>query len=247
MDSSVMESLVPKRDILVVLMAHGSRHDEGRRQAETMMDQIRDRCSLPTEKAYLEILEPDLEATICRHASESDKVFVLPLLIFKGGHALRDIPEMISRCRQEFPEMSLRQGPVLEPHGKVLDFWTEYGRSWLSQHSEGRVLLLGRGAKDCEAKEAFSRIQAQLEQDLSVPVLEAFTGIQEPDLPSVLEGIRREDPLLIFPCLLFDGVLLERSREFVKDWNATWAPTLAQSPNLVDQILQVIEEEVAGF
>lgn len=232
---------------LVILMAHGSRHPEGERQAESLMDEVRKRCQFPTEKAYLEILEPGLETLVERMVPKKKKFFILPLLIFRGGHALRDIPEMVSRCRKSFPAFHFHVGPVLEPHGKILDFWVDFAKEWLLANASGQIILLGRGAKDEEAKKAFDGVVQSVENDLGTNLLTAFTGLQEPSLVVAMESLNQEQPILILPCLLFDGVLLENSRKQVEGWNVTWAPTLANSPVLVDQVLDVIEEGMREF
>jgi sirohydrochlorin ferrochelatase len=237
-----MESAQDSEKVLVILMAHGSRHLEGARQAEVLMESIIEKCPFPTEKAYLELREPDLETCIKRHISKRTNFFILPLLIFRGGHALRDIPEIMLKCKETYPQSHFQQGPVLEPIGDMLNFWIEYGKSWLEEHDEGQVMLLGRGAKDSEACEAFERMAQQLEGEFELSVIRAFTGLQEPNLSTAMEGVEKGRALLIFPCLLFDGILLENSREKVKGWKVTWAPTLSHSPKLLGRTLDLINE-----
>ena len=80
----------------IVLFAHGARDPEWARPFEEIRDRVRaSRPEYPIELAYLEMMEPTLDAAIeslCREGASSITVF--PLFLAQGAHLKQDVPRI---------------------------------------------------------------------------------------------------------------------------------------------------------
>lgn len=176
----------------------------------------------PSVGAYLEIHQPDLPSVLEQHVLHHRNFTLKPLLLFRGGHALRDIPEIVDAFLDQHPEANIEVEDVLGVPEQALETWM----NTMVGERQREVILLGRGAKDKEAIEAFDSLVNQMESQSGRRVHVAYTAFQSPDLPTLLETLG--GPLLMLPCLLFDGLLLDRAREQLASRDAIVAPTVGQ-------------------
>lgn len=90
-----------------LLIAHGTREEEGKEAFFQFVDEFRK--SFPdrrVEPAFLELVHPSIpegiEACVKGGAEE---IVVLPLMLFPGRHINRDIPTEIQAAKRRFPEI----------------------------------------------------------------------------------------------------------------------------------------------
>jgi sirohydrochlorin cobaltochelatase len=85
----------------LLLFAHGARDPAWARPFEIVTQRLRAaRPGVPLAMAYLEFMEPGMEAAAARLvAAGCTRVHVLPLFLGTGGHVRRDVPLLLERLR----------------------------------------------------------------------------------------------------------------------------------------------------
>jgi sirohydrochlorin ferrochelatase len=160
--------------------------------------------------AWLEVDDPDLLTVLRALSDEHDSLVIQPLLLFASGHAQVDVPQIVEAFHQEEPGVEVKVMPCLGMREILLSSW----KDMLSKRLiEGRDLwLLGRGSKTAEVISLFDSLHGELEQHLGVKVGVLYSGLQQPGLEETRKEISQSRAPLLIPCLLFDGLLLDRCR-----------------------------------
>lgn len=120
----------------IVLFAHGARDPEWARPFERLRDMIsRRRPEIAVALAYLEFMQPSLEAAVAALAGDgAAAVTVIPLFMAQGGHLKHDLPLIADDIRRQHPGVTLRVAP---PIGDV-DAILEAIAAWILQaHGQG--------------------------------------------------------------------------------------------------------------
>lgn len=109
----------------VVLVAHGSRvavsNDEVRQLAQALQQKVAERYQR-VEAAFLELAQPSIEEAIAAAiAAGAASVLVLPYFLAAGKHVTRDVPEIVSRCRQAHPAVDIELADYLGKHPGLLE------------------------------------------------------------------------------------------------------------------------------
>jgi sirohydrochlorin ferrochelatase len=99
----------------LLLVAHGSRSPESNDEIVKLTSSLRalierapDRSFEIVQYAFLELVEPDIDAGISALVEQgADKVTLLPYFLAKGNHVNRDIPEIISAAQSRFPDLRI--------------------------------------------------------------------------------------------------------------------------------------------
>lgn len=107
----------------LLLFAHGARDPRWAAPFESVAARVR---ALHPERtialAYLEFLEPDLEAAGAELArSGCRSVIVLPLFLGAGGHVRKDLPERLRRLEASYPEVRWHLAPTVGERSDFVD------------------------------------------------------------------------------------------------------------------------------
>ncbi|MFC8781213.1 sirohydrochlorin chelatase [Streptomyces nigra] len=174
----------------LVVVAHGSRDPRALETVTALLDEVRAlRPGLPVHLGHIELNEPLLADTL---AALGDREAVLvPLLLGRGYHIKRDIPETAaaSRVRARFAG-ALGPHPLLAEalHARL----TEAG--WRTPEDEATrrgtaVVLAAAGSRDPESKLDTSRTARLLAARLGVPVVPAYATTASPSVPDALAAL----------------------------------------------------------
>ncbi len=102
----------------VILFAHGSRDPLWRLPIDAVAERIRTKqAGLPVAVAFLELTEPDLPSTVevlMKH--DVTHVRIVPMFLGVGRHAREDLPELVHRLTQAYPQMSFELLPAIGEH-----------------------------------------------------------------------------------------------------------------------------------
>lgn len=106
-----------------ILLAHGSRDPLWSRPTEAVAQRMREldpsrlvRC------AYLELMQPDLLATVAQLACEgADAVTIVPMFLGVGQHARRDLPLLMSTLAHDHPQISFTLQMAIGENPRVLE------------------------------------------------------------------------------------------------------------------------------
>ncbi|MCF6158502.1 MAG: hypothetical protein E3K32_07990 [wastewater metagenome] len=89
----------------VILISHGSKLNTGNDGLFVITDMLRamNRWDM-VEAAFLQLAEPGFEVVVEKAVEKgAGRIVVVPLLLFKGNHVYKDIPEMIENEKRKYP------------------------------------------------------------------------------------------------------------------------------------------------
>jgi sirohydrochlorin ferrochelatase len=91
----------------VIILGHGSKSDQAIEDFNYIVDLLKEK--LPDQLIYgahMELASPSIEATVARVAqTEVTKVVVIPYFLFNGNHIREDIPQILDRLKQIYPQL----------------------------------------------------------------------------------------------------------------------------------------------
>ncbi|WP_415543429.1 precorrin-8X methylmutase [Deinococcus deserti] len=223
-------------DYAVVLAAHGSRDPASQAQFEQLVAEVKalDPGRIITH-GFLEFNTPTLdEAARSAVAAGARNIVMVPGVLLAATHAKNDLPSELNALRREFPDVTFHYGAAMDLHPLLLEVCRE--RLIEAETAAGtevrrdRTLLLvvGRGTTDPDANGDIHKLARFLEEGLGYGASQVcYSGTARPDLPTGLAraaamGFER---VIVFPYLLFDGVLARRVRDAVAAAAQRWSGT----------------------
>lgn len=90
----------------IILISHGSKLSSGNDGLFKVADMLRamNRWDI-VEAAFLQLAEPGFEEVVKKTIERGiDRIVVVPLLLFKGNHVYKDIPEMLETEKKKYPQ-----------------------------------------------------------------------------------------------------------------------------------------------
>jgi sirohydrochlorin cobaltochelatase len=111
----------------MILFGHGARDPRWAEPFERLATKLRARRSEPVSLAFLELMTPDLPTAIEKLGSDGcNGITVVPVFFGQGGHIRRDLPELLDRCREMFPSLTINCATAVGEDDAVLDAVAEY-------------------------------------------------------------------------------------------------------------------------
>lgn len=109
------EPLPPAPGAGLALLAHGARDPAWRAPFDEVVRRIAARApGRPARLAFLEFMQPDLEAACHELAALGCRqVDVVPLFLGMGGHVRRDVPLILERVRLAWPAVRWTLHPAV--------------------------------------------------------------------------------------------------------------------------------------
>ncbi|MDN3020389.1 sirohydrochlorin chelatase [Streptomyces sp. S.PB5] len=174
----------------LVVVAHGSRDPRALSTVRTLLDKVRAlRPGLPVHLGHIELNEPLLTDTLT--ALGDREAILVPLLLSRGYHVKRDIPEMAAETA-----VRARVAPTLGPHPLLVE--ALYARlveaGWRTRMNEATrrqsaVVLAAAGSRDPESKVDTGRTAQLLSDRLGVPVVPAYATTAAPRVQDAIEAL----------------------------------------------------------
>ncbi|MFD7705789.1 sirohydrochlorin chelatase [Streptomyces sp. NPDC059785] len=173
----------------LVVVAHGSRDPRALDTVRALLDRIRAlRPELPVHLGHIELNAPLLPDTLDTLAGLGTASAVLvPLLLSRGYHVKRDIPEMAAASG-----IRTRVAAPLGPHPLLVralhDRLTEAGWDG-ADRAAGGVVLAAAGSRDPQSAADTGRTARMLARRLGVPVLPAYASAAAPTVPEAVRAL----------------------------------------------------------
>ncbi|MGV9244752.1 sirohydrochlorin chelatase [Streptomyces sp. NPDC003710] len=174
----------------LVLVAHGSRDPEALSTVRALMERVRElRPRLPVRLGHIELNEPLLPATLA--SLGEDRAVLVPLLLSRGHHVKRDIPETAGAARAD-----TRVAAPLGPHPLLVE--TLYARlveaGWPARMSDARrrasaVVLAAAGSRDPDSASDTRRAAQLLAERLGVTVVPAYASAATPTVSAAIRTL----------------------------------------------------------
>ncbi|MEF2967357.1 precorrin-3B C(17)-methyltransferase [Paenibacillus sp. M1] len=262
----------------VLLVGHGSRVEEGNDQLRELADRLAARKpELHIETCFIELASPSIAEGIDNCIRGGAKaVYIVPVILFAAGHSKLDIPMVIDRAKQKYPDAEFVYGrpisaqkravdilldrikeavPAIGTEASQLDGTTEV-RSSEVRDRDTAVLLMGRGSNDSDANSELCKLSRLLwERTSYLSVESCFIAVAK---PSLQEGLKRcltlgARKIIVLPFLLFTGVLMKQCEEEVRRFAADHPQIeveiggyIGTHPLLTDMLAERIDETLAG-
>ncbi|WP_062649372.1 sirohydrochlorin chelatase [Streptomyces maremycinicus] len=212
----------------LVVVAHGSRDPRALSTVRALLDRVREqRPGLPVHLGHIELNEPLLTDTLADlDAHGTTDAVLVPLLLARGYHVKRDIPEMAARAR-----VHARVSVPLGPHPFLVEaLYTRLVEAgWRTdltpqERRTSAVVLAAAGSRDPDSA-VDTRITARLlARRLGVPVVPAYASTATPTVPAALRALaaRGRDRVAVASCFTAPGRFATES--------AQAAPWIASAP-----------------
>ena len=96
----------------LIILAHGSRREESNQEIRELAKKVKTQAGSNydlIDYAYLEVVSPSLPESIenCINQGAS-KITVFPYFLNSGNHVKRDIPEMVKKAEEKYPDCSFK-------------------------------------------------------------------------------------------------------------------------------------------
>lgn len=201
----------------VLIVGHGTRDAVGQTQMRNLACQSAG-CLAPlkTELGFLELAEPSIAAGVQSLAGMGvQRIITVPVLLFRAGHADRDIPEAVAAAAAPLGIEIIGQTPPLEHQQTVLELSAERFRQALHglpelELASKRVSLamISRGSSSdsaAAAMERFAELRCALTPVNSCRV--GYVAVRQPNVQQTLDWLQSTDSevLVVQPHLLFEG------------------------------------------
>ena len=113
----------------MILFGHGARDSRWREPFDRLATLWRSQHSAtPVELAFLEMMEPSLEAAVASLASKgATAIIVVPIFFGQGGHLRNDFPVLLEGCRKQFSNIQLSATPAVGEDLAVLQAIVDFG------------------------------------------------------------------------------------------------------------------------
>ena len=112
-----------------ILFGHGARDSRWREPFDQLIQLWRDQQPQTlVELAFLEMMQPSLEAAVKSLVQKGAKdIVVIPVFFGQGGHLRNDFPVLLDQCRQRFPAIQLSATPAVGESPAVLQAIINFG------------------------------------------------------------------------------------------------------------------------
>ena len=93
----------------LILFAHGAREPRWAEPFERLLARVRSQApAVDVRLAFLELMQPDLPTALAELvALGAESVRVVPVFFGEGGHVRRDLPALIGKLQQDFPDIAI--------------------------------------------------------------------------------------------------------------------------------------------
>lgn len=174
----------------LVVVAHGSRDPRTLKTVLGLLDQVREqRPGVPVHLGHIELNAPLLPDTLA--SLDTAEAVLVPLLLSRGYHVKRDIPEMAAAAAAR-----TRVAAPLGPHPLLVE--TLYARlveaGWRTRMDEetrrtSAVVLAAAGSRDPESAVDTRRTAQLLADRLGVPVVPAYASAATPTVDTAVRAL----------------------------------------------------------
>lgn len=100
--------LEPKK--VLILFAHGARSASWAAPFLRLQSMLQaSQTQLRVELAYLELMSPQLPELVKQlHADAHHDITIVPIFLGQGGHVIRDLPLIVEKLRQDYPQIQFK-------------------------------------------------------------------------------------------------------------------------------------------
>jgi sirohydrochlorin ferrochelatase len=194
----------------VVVVGHGTAAAAGLEEARRLTQLVAERLpGAAVELGFLELAAPSIAVAVDRLAVRGCRSIVAaPLLLFRAGHARRDVPEALAAAAAGHG-LGVRQAEPLGGHPAIVTLARRRLEEATADRAPAtRLVFVGRGSSDPRAVCQLCRVALAATAGRPEPLHLGFAAAARPTLDEALDqaaaaaGVRR---VVVQPHLLFTG------------------------------------------
>ncbi|MEO0802463.1 MAG: sirohydrochlorin chelatase [Cyanobacteria bacterium J06642_2] len=263
-ESTLTDAVKGDRSLPILLIGHGSRSAAGRQAIFDLAEAYRHvGPERPVIPCFLELTTPTIADGVaeCIRQGFMD-VVVLPVLLFGARHNKFDVTRALDTMQQRYPQVTFRYGAPIGITSEILAHLraqlvgAETHLSSTIARAETAILFVGRGSSDPEANGEACKLARMVWEGSGYQAMDVcFIGITHPRLNVGLQRSLLLQPkrILILPYLLFAGVLLDKTRDIVREYarehpevEISCLPNLGIAPAILQALRTREREAIAG-
>jgi sirohydrochlorin ferrochelatase/(2Fe-2S) ferredoxin len=215
-------------DEAVLLVGHGSRRERSNEGVRELAADLETRLGVPVDAGFLELASPSIPEAITGLAAAVSTIAVVQLSLFAASHVKNDVPLAVNQARTEHEDTTIHNGAHLGVHPALVDLLDDRAAAVERNIGVDRgtddvaCVLCARGSSDPDANSDAHKLARLLYEGRAFSRVEtSFIGITDPLLPETLHTVAkgRPDAVVVVPYMLGDGVLTERVRSQVADFD----------------------------
>ncbi|VVJ20635.1 Sirohydrochlorin ferrochelatase SirB (EC [Amycolatopsis camponoti] len=236
----------------LVAVAHGSRDPRSASTVRALVDVVRARApGLPVHESFLDLSSPNVTDVLrSLYAAGHRTAVVVPLLLGSAFHARVDLPALIDQVVAECPGFRVEASAVLGADPALEAVALDRLAAAPRRRGTG-VLLSAVGSSNASANAVVASLAARWEEQLGVPVSEAFASAAQPDIPAAADRLRARGArhLVVASWFLAPGLLPDRIERLAReaDPRAFVAAPLADDPRVADVVISRYATAVSGL
>jgi sirohydrochlorin ferrochelatase len=108
----------------ILLIDHGSVREEANEMLKSVTDLLQSMVgdAVPVRYAHMELAEPSIDAGFAACvAAGATEVVAFPYMLSPGKHSTRDIPRLVARAAEGFPQVQFRVTDAFGVHEKLAE------------------------------------------------------------------------------------------------------------------------------
>src|SRR5690606_22829367 len=119
-------ALMTKRAL--VLFAHGARDPRWAEPFRRLQTRIQEQSpDIEVALGFLELMSPGLPELAAQLVQQQvSEITVVPVFLGRGGHVMRDLPQMVEELKLTYPQMPFRIAGAVGEDDDVLDAMASY-------------------------------------------------------------------------------------------------------------------------
>ncbi|WP_242217157.1 sirohydrochlorin chelatase [Bacillus cereus group sp. BfR-BA-01380] len=235
----------------VLYICHGSRLQEACEEATTFVTSCMERISAPIQElCFLELASPSIAegVTACVQKGAT-QIVIVPVFLLAAVHVKKDIPEELGQLQNQYPYVSFSYG---NPFGVSRELVTAVldGSGMKAIGKRVTLLLVARGSSDEETLRDVRDIASLFEMADEVAEVEVcYLAAAKPQFEEKLRELVQitNAPIVIFPYLLFTGLLMKRIEKAIRKHNHSQivlCPYVSKNQAFQDMLIKRTEEMI---
>ncbi|MEW5691704.1 MAG: CbiX/SirB N-terminal domain-containing protein [Candidatus Hydrogenedentota bacterium] len=111
----------------IIILAHGSRNSQAKEEFLKLVNSVSEKLpSYRIEPAFFQFSKYNLPNVLSKLAQEGyKKIRIIPAFLFQGMHINKDIPEAISKIKENLPDLEISLSITLWPDERISEIIVE--------------------------------------------------------------------------------------------------------------------------
>lgn len=235
----------------VLYICHGSRLQEACKEAAAFVTSCTEHISASIQElCFLELASPSIADGVATCVQKgATQIVIVPVFLLAAAHVKKDIPEELGRLQKQYPYVSFSYG---NPFGVSRELVSALlnGSGIKAIGKRVTLLLVARGSSDEETLRDVRDIASLFETADEVAKAEVcYLAAAKPQFEEELRELVQTTnaPIVIFPYLLFTGLLMKRIEKAVRNYNHSQivlCPYVSKNQAFQDVLIKRTEEMI---